>query len=155
MDKKHILEHVMKDLNHSLSRKKTANELASAGATDSESRAETKWDTSGLESSYLARGYAKQFEEMANQYDQLRSFQLKELSGQPIALGSLVKCDLEGFSSWFFLLPCCGGMELQIAGEEVTVITPESPLGRELSNKNTGEAYVLPNGRSGSILQVL
>ncbi|MEC7200257.1 MAG: transcription elongation factor GreAB, partial [Verrucomicrobiota bacterium] len=54
----HQLKEAMEAL---LRRHQQANRQASAGATDEQSRAETKWDTSGLEASYLARGHARQF----------------------------------------------------------------------------------------------
>lgn len=152
--KETVLKTVLNNLKVALNRQQAANETATEGATDSESRAETKWDTSGLEASYLARGYAKQFEEMANQYDMLKSFQLEDFTDRPIGQGALVKCDFEGYVSWFFLLPCCGGMEMELDGEEITVITPESPVGRELLRKRSGSSYMLANGRSGKVLDV-
>lgn len=155
MNKADILEMIRLECRSALKHMQDANSAAVEGATDSESRAETKWDTSGLEASYLARGYARQFEALANQYEQLKSIELKDFKNKPIGLGALIQCEIEDVASWFFLLPYGGGMELRIAGEELTVITPDSPLARELFNRKSGTTYTLPNGRPGKILQVL
>ena len=155
MNKSDILEVIRAECRRTLKHMQDANSAAVEGATDSESRAETKWDTSGLEASYLARGYARQFEELANQYDQLQSIEVKDFLNKPIGLGALIQCEIEDVATWFFLLPNCGGMELQVLGEEITVITPDSPLAKVLFNKRSGAEYSLSNGRAGKILQVL
>lgn len=145
----------MDRLKKRLERQKAANQGAKQTATDSESRAETKWDTSGLEASYLARGYAQQFEETAKQVETLHDFKLPDLSESAVDLGALVLCELDGFQDWMFLLPYCGGMELDIDGVEVTIITPESPLGQQLLIKTSGSTYRTPNGIEGRIIKIV
>lgn len=155
MDKTRILNAVLHELKTDLERQKAANETASDSATNSESRAESKWDTGGLEASYLARGYARQFEEMVNHLDELRRFDPEEFNGQSVGLGALVDCELDEYVSTFYLLPCCGGMELEFDGKEITIITPESPIGGALMRKTPGDNYALPNGRTGKVIKVL
>lgn len=145
---------IRQSLDRELQRHHAANETAKAGATDSESRAESKWDTQGLEASYLARGHARQFAEFAQQAEILGGFKPASYSGKPIGTGALVECDIEGYRCFFFLLPCCGGMELQIDGIELTVVTPESPLGTALLNKLEGEPYSIPGAAAGMICRV-
>lgn len=154
ISKKEIIGVVLNNLKDDLKKLQVANEAASKGATDSESRAETKWDTGGLEASYLARGYAKKFEQTVNNAEQLKSLLPDDYTNSAIGMGALVKCDMDGYVSSYFLLPCCGGMELYLGDEEITVITMESPIGRELARKRAGNLYNLPNGRSGKILSV-
>lgn len=155
MNKQQVFEAVIAQLQSNLSRQKAANQRAREGATDSESRAESKWDTGGLEASYLARGYARQFEEAVQQLETLRSFPLADLSGQPIGLGALVLTKMGAFRDWLFLLPCCGGMEVRLEGTEVTIITPESPIGQSLLDKAAGGSYRTPAGGSGTVLEVI
>ena len=131
-----------------------ANEDASAGATSSEARAETKWDTCGLESSYLARGHAMQFEALATQVHELRSFALPSFKGKPIDPGALIEVEQGGEAMLFFLLPCGGGVEVTIAGCEITVITPESPVGAALVDKEQGDTYSFRAGSTETILSV-
>jgi hypothetical protein len=154
MDKTIILNAILEQLGAELSRQEAANKQAASGATDSESKAESKWDTQGLEASYLARGYAMQFAALVEQAETLRQFEAGDFSGKPAAVGALLKCDFDGFASYVFLLPACGGTELRIDGEEVTVVTLESPLGQAVSGKLAGDAFALPNGSNGTIISI-
>ncbi|MGA1205605.1 MAG: transcription elongation factor GreAB [Opitutales bacterium] len=154
MEKASILSAIMEELEREVERCRSANKSAASGATDSESRAESKWDTQGLESSYLARGYARQFEQLLAQAETLRGFKPDSFKDRGIGLGALVKCDLDGFTSWFFLLPSCGGMDVDIEGTEVTIISQGSPIGQALSGKRKGDRYKLPDGPGATILSV-
>ena len=89
MNKPMILKALLAELEEELRRLMAANEQASAGATDSEARAETKWDTCGLESSYLARGHAQQFQALVADVENLRAFAAPDFSGRPIGVGRL------------------------------------------------------------------
>lgn len=154
MNKKLILKALIAELEEDLRRQLAANEAAMAGATDSEARAETKWDTCGLESSYLARGHAKQFEVLAAAVQALRKFVPPHFSDCPIGVGALVEVDLGGGSLLFFLAQCGGGIELMIDGVEITVITPESPVGSALLDKQVGADFSFRAGSSGKVLRV-
>jgi len=154
MKKTTILEAVLAELENDLHRLQAANEDASAGATSSEARAETKWDTCGLESSYLARGHAMQFEALANQVHELRSFEAPSFKGRPVEPGALIEVKQGGAAMLFFLLPCGGGVEVTVEGHEITVITPESPVGAALLSKEQGDTYSFRAGSTGKILNV-
>ncbi len=154
MKKKVILEAVLAELESDLHRLHAANEDASAGATSSEARAETKWDTCGLESSYLARGHAMQFEALATNVHELRATPLVSFDDKPIAEGALVEVEQSGEMMLFFLLPCGGGVEVTVEKREITVITPESPVGAALLNKKPGDTYSFRAGAAGTILTV-
>ncbi len=154
MNKKMILEAVLAELENDLHRLQAANEDASAGATSNEARAETKWDTCGLESSYLARGHAMQFKALAASVHELRAFPLPVFSGKPIGLGARIEVEQGGEAMLFFLLPCGGGVEVTVEGREITVITPESPVGAALLDKKEGEPYSFRAGSIGKILTV-
>jgi hypothetical protein len=154
MNKTTILEAVLAVLEEDLHRLRVANEDASAGATSSEARAETKWDTCGLESSYLARGHAMQFKALAAHVHELRSFVASSFSGGLIGSGALVEVEQTGEKMIFFLLPCGGGVEVRVEGREITVITPESPVGSALLDKKQGETYSFRAGLIGKIISV-
>ena len=153
MDKAALVAAAIADVEATLRRQRGANRQASEGATDSESRAESKWDTGGLEASYLARGYARQFEESAGRLQQLRNYRPVSFSDRPISQGALVQCDTGGQPFWIFLLDC-GGLELNFEGREVTFISQYSPLGQALQNKREGDAFSVPGGISGTIRSV-
>ena len=146
MDKLKILKTVQEALEEELRRQLAAQEMAASGATHVEAKAESKWDTCGLEQSYLARGHAKQFEALATQVEELRAFVPPCFSGKPIGAGALVETEMDGDTVLFFLLNCGGGTELEVDRREITVITPESPVGAALVGKKLGDAYSFRTG---------
>lgn len=151
MDKVKILRAVMEELEEELRRQLAAQQTAADGATHAEARAETKWDTCGLEQSYLARGHARQFETLAKQVEELRAFVPPDFSSQPIGIGALLEAEMGGETMVFFLLNCGGGTELLVDGREITVITPESPVGMAVTGKRQGERYSFRAGVEGMI----
>ncbi|MCU0857777.1 MAG: GreA/GreB family elongation factor [Pontiellaceae bacterium] len=154
MNKTALLRAIIAELENELRRQQAANQQASAGATDGEARAETKWDTCGLESSYLARGHALQFKALAADLDELRTFMIPVFTGLPIGVGALVEVEMDKEKMLCFLLACAGGVELCAEGRNVTVITPSSPLGAALLNKKQGEKFSFRKGSVGKILSV-
>lgn len=154
MDKIEIFKAVLLALEEELRRQLKGQAVAAEGATHAESRAETKWDTCGLEQSYLARGLAKQFEALAKQVSDLRAFALHKFEGMPVGLGALVEAEMDGSKDLFFLLECGGGTEVTVDGRVITVITPESPVGGALLGKRVDDAYSFRAGMEGRIVWV-
>ena len=154
MNKNYIFKAVCQALEEELRRQLKGQALAAEGATHAEAKAETKWDTCGLEQSYLARGLANQIEELAVQFDNLRSFVPRDYTGLPIGIGALIETETGGYKDLFFLLECGGGTEVEVEGREITVITPESPVGGVLRGKSEGETYSFRAGSEGRILAV-
>ncbi len=155
MNKTALLRAVITELENDLHRQQDANKQASAGATDGEARAETKWDTCGLESSYLARGHAMQFKALAADVCELRAFAIPVFAGLPIGVGALIETELDKEKMLCFLLPCAGGIEVSFEGCTVSVITPSSPIGAALLDKKQGDKFSFRAGSSGKILSVL
>ncbi|MBT8045665.1 MAG: hypothetical protein KJN67_00735 [Pontiella sp.] len=154
MNKMKICKSVLAELEEDLRRQLAAQETAAAGATHAEARAETKWDTCGLEQSYLARGHAQQFELLARQVEELRAFIPPDFSGKPIGVGALVETEMDGESMRFILLECGGGVEVMDDEREITVITPESPVGAALLGRKAGAGYSFRTGMEGRIMRV-
>ena len=154
MDKKKIMKAVFQSLEAELQRQLKGQAMAAEGATHAEAKAETKWDTCGLEQSYLARGLAKQFEKLAGQVDDIRTFKPADYAGRAINVGALIETETDGFKDVFFLLYCGGGIEVQVDGREITVITPESPVGAALMGKKEGKTYSFRAGVKGKILSI-
>lgn len=154
MNKTALLRAVLAELENDLRRQQAANKQASAGATDGEARAETKWDTCGLESSYLARGHALQFKALVADLETLRTFMIPVFTGKPIGVGALVEVELDKEKLLFFLLPCAGGTELHADGHDVAVVTPSSPAGAALLDKKKGDRFSFRAGSSGKVLSV-
>jgi len=154
MDKVNILKAVIVALEEDLRRQLKGQESAAEGATHAEAKAETKWDTCGLEQSYLARGLAQQFEVLAGQLEELRAFSPANFTNRPIGVGALVETEMDGERAHSFLLNCGGGTEICVENCQITVITPESPVGGAFLGKKQGDNYSFRAGAEGSILRV-
>ena len=116
-----------------------------ADASDEQNKAEDKYDTRGLETAYLASSQAR----LATETEQaLAAYQALELrsfpENTPIDLTALVELEWKGEHTLYFLGPKRGGLEIHIKGNEVLVITPESPLAQQLIGKKAGDHIQLP-----------
>jgi hypothetical protein len=54
---------------------------------------------------------------------------------------------MRGAANWYFVAPNSGGLEVIHDKEEVTVITPQSPLGEQLFEKKQGAKFKFGSGR--------
>lgn len=131
-----------------------ASREAAAHATDEESRATSKWDTQGLEASYLAAGQAQQAKELESTRLRLRS-SAAELSAAKHygTIGALISCKIgSAATEHFWLVPeGAGGRDLPAGKHTITCLNAQSPLGRTLLGKSAGDSFALPNGSSGVI----
>lgn len=113
-------------------------------ATHEENKAEDKYDTRGLEASYLAHGQSRAAEEAAEALAQFQALTPREFGAEePVAMGALVRLD-DGNS--YFIGPRAGGTEVRFEGVPVMVITPSSPLGRQLVGRHHGDRIELLMG---------
>ncbi|HEX2851743.1 MAG TPA: transcription elongation factor [Opitutaceae bacterium] len=127
-----------------------AAQLARDEATSEESRAENKYDTHSQEAAYLAEGQARQAAEVEESITLYQSMPLPDFSAaDAAALGALVEVGAGARSTWYFLGPRAGGLELTANGQSVLVLTPQSPLGRQLFGRHVGDT-VRPPGRNAA-----
>ncbi len=144
MNKADLLARIVARLQAELALLATAARATHAEATDEENKAEDKYDTRGLEASYLAHGQSKAAVEAAQAVAQFQALALRDFAAtEPIGLGALV--GLEG-GTLYFVGPRAGGTEIEVAGKTVMVITPQSPLGRQLLGRRQGDAVSLDAG---------
>lgn len=140
MNKSVLLQQIIARLAHDLELLLAAAKSAHAAATHAENIPDNKYATLALEASYLAQGQANRASEIRRAIEAF-----KQLDGRPsvdgsVRLGSLVELeDEEGAAKLIFIGPLEGGLKIAHAGREVLVITPASPLGRELLGKAVGE----------------
>lgn len=117
---------------------------AAAGATHEESRSEGDKDMRATEQSYVARGQAMRAEELAEALGRIEHFAPPDYDDErPLGAGALVEVDVEGEAKWLFVSPVAGGTELSVDGVTVLVITPSSPVGRQIVGKQVGDAFEL------------
>jgi transcription elongation GreA/GreB family factor len=132
-----------------------ASQDAADYATNEESRAESQWDTQGLEASYLAAGQAGQAKQWADAVEELQSEREDLLQrNTDVSLGALFKCDFGGSEEIFFFAGVAGGQVITMDQMEVTVITAHSPLAARLRGLKVNETFTLPNGQLGEILAI-
>ncbi|NVZ36855.1 GreA/GreB family elongation factor [Pseudomonas sp. 21615526] len=126
-----------------------AAQTAYETATHEENIAENKYDTLGLEASYLAAGQARRVEEIRQALTLCQNMQLRAYDDQRgIEVGALLGlADENDRQQWLFLAPDGAGLKVDVVGQPVTVITPRSPLGKSLLGKFEGdEVEILVGG---------
>jgi transcription elongation GreA/GreB family factor len=149
MNKSKLLNEIVSALSESLETLERAARASHDEATHESSRAEDKYDTRGLEAAYLAGGQARQAKEIMESmklYGSLptRDFGAKDL----IDLTAVVKLETDGTPFLYFIGPKAGGVEVNFDGDEITVITPQSPLGQNLVGKKSGQSWTAKVGGS-------
>jgi len=123
-----------------------------AAGNDAESKAEGKYDTRSTEDNYLADGLARQALATAQAAAAYEKFAPPAFGPEtPIDLGALVQLSLPDETHWFFLGPAGGGIEVTCDGMPITVLTPESPLGRQLLGLKSGDATASPKAKVRSV----
>jgi transcription elongation GreA/GreB family factor len=139
-DKREILKLLLEHVGADLQTMSAAQRSVVDGATHEENKPENDKDTRALEQSYLARGQAQRVVELQSALNQLKAMELRDFSrGVPIALGALVAVEDERETVHYFLAPAGGGLRLPLAGREVRVVTPKSPIGQALIGKRQGD----------------
>ncbi len=115
-------------------------------ATHEENKPENKYDTRGLEASYLARAQSERVLDLKAVKVVIDSLKMRDFSqGQPIAVSALVQLETEGKTLWVLLLPKGGGQSFEFNGLSIKVITPESPMGSQLIAKSAGDSIEIKN----------
>jgi transcription elongation GreA/GreB family factor len=133
-----IIEAIIAQLEVDLVTQTRAAKDAHEAATHSESKAESKYDTFGLESAYLAQGQQSRVEQIEKD---LRYFHYLDPDKQKpsLVIGEMscitLVAEEDEQQLMFFLADQSGGLKVKLANVPITVITPESPLGAILVDK--------------------
>lgn len=149
MNKSDVLQLIIGKLEADLRIAQGAALTAYETATHEENIAENKYDTLGLEASYLAAGQARRVEEIGQSLAQYRRWPLKPFDeSRGIQTGDLITLEsAQGAAQSFFLGPDAAGLKIHAHGTLVTVITTRAPLGQNLLGKFEGDVVeVVVNG---------
>ena len=148
MRKEQLLHQIITTLSADLVILTDAAKAAHAAATDEECLPDNKYDTTGLEASYIAQGQANRAQEIRHALARYRALALRHFDEEtPIRLTALVTLEeSNGSRRRVFLGPDAGGLKLVDGDAECIVITPESPLGRSLLGKLCGDELQVGSG---------
>lgn len=148
MNKEYIREQILEQLRQERETLTAAAKATYEAATHEESAAENQYDTRGLEASYLAGAQAKRLSEIEAAIHAYEQLQLQTFDAQtPIIVSAWIELENEEGKRCYFLGPQAGGMKLRTKeGLEGVVITPFSPLGRQLLKAREGDAIEVDKG---------
>lgn len=125
-------------------------------ATDPEFKAESKYDTRGLEASYLASAEAKRVEELKLEIQILEEVdvdQSKKLG--EISIGALVELEHQNQKRKYFLIPTAGGTIVKVDDEAVLVVSVFSPIGDALLGLKAGDDFDVETPKETRNYQIL
>jgi len=157
MNKENILQRLIASLAADLDLLSRAARTAHEAATHEECIADNKYDTLGLEASYVAQGQANRAQEIKQALETYRKLELRFFGGNAaIRLTALITLEAEdGSIRKVFLGPEAGGLKIEQDGKEIIVITPGSPLGRALLGKAVGDRVELPAGNAAKEYEII
>jgi transcription elongation GreA/GreB family factor len=156
MNKRALIKKIAAKLTSELGIYFRAAQFSRAEATHESSKAESKYDTRGLEASYLARGQSRQAAELEAAIAEFEKLPVKKFGAEDsIGLGALVELENGGENFFYFIGPRAGGMEVLHDKKEILVITPQSPLGEQLLGKKSGERPQLTLGGTKQATKII
>jgi transcription elongation GreA/GreB family factor len=149
MKKAQLIEQIIASLTESLGVLEKAARASHEEATHESSKAESKYDTRGLEAAYLAGGQARQAKEILDSIKAYEALATRDFAlDEPIELTAMVELDADSTHSTYFIGPKSGGLKITHRRQEIMVITPQSPLGQNLIGRKAGQRWVTKLGGS-------
>ncbi|MEO0417128.1 MAG: hypothetical protein AAF226_19505, partial [Verrucomicrobiota bacterium] len=146
MNKRSVIDSLLEALREQHTRATAAAESAAEGATGDDTKAECKYDTRGLESSYLAAGQAQQATDLEMAIAKVETFDFDSSSqSSEIIPGALIEADRNGVTVFYLLAPGGGGIKCHSnTGEEVTILGSEAPLRAHFIGLEVGDQIERP-----------
>lgn len=150
---KQVISQLTKDLTILLNAAKSAHEAS----THEENIPDNKYETLALEASYVAQGQANRAQEIRLALEAYKQLALQHFEhDSPIRLTALVTLEDQGGSrKTVFIGPQEGGLKISNHQTDIMVITPNSPLGRELIGKSVGDQLKIGFGVGRKELEIV
>lgn len=145
-DKAQLHKVILAALQSLVDNAQAAVDRAYEAATHEENIAENKYDTLGLEASYLTQGQARRLAECEADLAAFKALKPKGFSeNDQVTIGALVKVmDENDREQIFFVGPAAGGVKVRCNGDDIVVITPAAPLGKALLKSCVGDEIEVP-----------
>lgn len=137
MNKSQLIKTILDELSSVHQTAIKAAQRAYDTATDEANEAENKYDTLGLEASYLAHGQSKRVQECEADLIAFKKLSAITFNNKSAVItGALVGIeDIKGNAQFIFLSPVAGGLKVNWQNKEVTLVTSISPLGKALMSQ--------------------
>ncbi|MSU04491.1 MAG: hypothetical protein EXS23_04535 [Pedosphaera sp.] len=149
MNKTKLLEKIRTKLEQDLEMYFKVARASHEEATDPQNKAENKYDTRGLEAAYLAGGQVRQAAETEAVLICFRQLVPRKFEpNDAIDLTALVEVKFGTETTYFFIAPRGGGLEVMLGKVEITVLTPQSPLGEKLMGRKAGDTLQKRSGQT-------
>jgi hypothetical protein len=169
VDKSLLIEDIIKRLQQQRQSAIAAADVAKETATHTENIAENRYDTLGLEASYLAHGQSLRTQAIETSIESFKTLG-KSLSNDLLnslssnldirpssvaQVGSLIELeDPAEQRRWYFLAMTSGGLTIHSQGKDIFVLTPQAPMGAALMGKEVGDDISL-NGNVSEVMNLL
>ena len=142
MDKKLLIQAIIERLSHDQKLLLKAARTAHQAATDPENTPDNKYETLALESSYIAQGQANRAQDLKLALNLYRNLVARRFNdADSVFLSALIVIEAgTGNRRVLFLGPAAGGLRIVCNNVEIVVITPDSPLGKDLLGKEVGDS---------------
>lgn len=141
MDKQKILSTIISKLQTDIAVAAQAVEIAHDTATHKDCLGSSKYETMGTEASYLAQGQGLRLLELERALAYFKQLTLSKPS-TTIVLSSLVSLvNEQGKQQLLWLAADAGGLNVQLDKQNITIITPQAPLGSVLLGKTEGDDF--------------
>lgn len=150
MIKQQLIKDILGILQKEMQGAISAAQQAHDGATHEQSKAETQYDTLGLEHAYLAQGQSRRINELVHAISLLENWKVESFAqDDEIYLGALVTLFNTHTNQFLhiFIAPSGGGVNIELDKVNYQVITAQTPLGQSLIGLTVGETVLLTNGQ--------
>lgn len=156
VNKKALIEHITRQISDELAAITQAAKNTYDVATHEDNKPENKYDTRGLEASYLAGAQAKRVADMKEVLAIFENLPIKSFTGSSlISATALVEVSLNNKVSFVLVMPKGGGQSAQFEGRLIQVITVDSPLGKALIGRRTGDLIEIETGSARREYEIL
>ncbi|MDQ7003788.1 MAG: GreA/GreB family elongation factor [Ghiorsea sp.] len=154
MNKQNILSQIINQLEADIQIAQQAVDVARDTATHKDCLGSSKYETMGTEASYLAKGQGERLLELHHALAYFKQVQLTPSS--QASLSSLVSIKNEtGKQQSFWLAADAGGLKIVHEEQNITVITPQAPLGRALLGKKVGDVVEIKAANKSTEYEVV
>lgn len=156
MTKKEIVQVFTRQLEEEIAALTAAAQATYDEATHEESKPENKYDTRGLEASYLAGAQAKRVVEIREILGLFKNLNFKDFTPtDPVGATALVEVTIDGKRNTLLLLPKGGGFSLRSEGQNIQIISLTSFLGEAIVGLRAGDEAEYEIGPRSHICKIL